>query len=58
MSTVKVAARAVTSKRERRRAYRILVDKSEGKRTLGRFLFGWEGNIKINLKPVGGYWLD
>jgi len=30
--------------------YKILVDKPEGKRPLGRPRSGWEDNIRINLK--------
>ena len=48
----------MASNGERRRAYRILVNKSKAKRTLGRFRCGWEDNIKINLKPVGGCELE
>jgi hypothetical protein len=44
----------VASKGEKRCAYMILMDKSEGKRTLGRFRCGWEGIIKISLTPEEG----
>ena len=44
-----------------RNAYRILVGKSEGKRTLGRPRGRWEDNIKMNLREVvcdPGDWID
>jgi len=31
-------------------AYKILFEKPEGKRPLGRFRYQWEDNIKIHLK--------
>ena len=34
---------------ERRSAYRILVGRSEGRRTLGRPRHRWEDNIKVDL---------
>ena len=39
--------------RERRHAYRVLVGKPEGKRSLGRPRCKWEGNIRIDLKVMG-----
>jgi hypothetical protein len=49
---------------ERRNAYRILVGKPEGKRSLGRRERRWEDNIKIDLKRdkdevvcTGFFWL-
>jgi hypothetical protein len=40
---------------ERRGTYRILVDKPEGKRPLGRPELGWEYNITTDFrKGVGG----
>jgi hypothetical protein len=33
--------------------YRILVGKSEGKRTLGRPRRRWEDNIKMDLREIG-----
>ena len=39
--------------RERRDAYRVLVGKREGKRSLGRPRHRWEDNIKIDLQEVG-----
>jgi hypothetical protein len=36
-----------------RNAYRILVEKPEGKRPLGRPICRWVDNIKIYLKEIG-----
>jgi hypothetical protein len=38
---------------ERKGVYRVLVGKTEGKRTLGRLRCRWEGNIEMNLQEVG-----
>jgi hypothetical protein len=38
---------------ERRSVYRILVEKPEEKRQLGRSMHRWESNIKMDLKKVG-----
>jgi hypothetical protein len=38
---------------EMRNVYKILVAKPEGKRLLGRKRYGWEDNIKMNLREVG-----
>jgi hypothetical protein len=38
---------------EKRREYRILVGRSEGRRPLGRPRRRWEDNIKIDLQVVG-----
>jgi hypothetical protein len=38
---------------ETRDAYRVLVEKPEGRRPLGRPRRGWEGNIKMDLREVG-----
>ena len=38
---------------DRRVLYRVLVGKSEGKRSLGRPRFRWEDNIKMDLQEVG-----
>ena len=38
---------------ERRGVYRVLVEKPEGKRALGRPRHRWEDNIKIDLQEVG-----
>jgi hypothetical protein len=46
---------------EKRKAYRILVGKPEGKRSLGRSRCRWLDNIKINLTEIGWsgmYWID
>jgi hypothetical protein len=40
-------------------AYKFLVSKPKGKRSLGRTRRRWEGNIKINQDWHGdGYWID
>jgi hypothetical protein len=42
---------------ERRGAYRVLVGKPEGKRSLGRPRCRWKDNIKMDLKDAGwGPW--
>ena len=33
--------------------YRVLVEKPEGKRSLGRLRHRWEDNIKMDLQEVG-----
>jgi hypothetical protein len=38
---------------EGRGVYRVLVEKSEGKKPLGRTRSRWEGNIKKDLQAVG-----
>jgi hypothetical protein len=38
---------------EKRKAYRILVGKLEGKRPLGRPRRGWVGNIEMDLREIG-----
>jgi hypothetical protein len=38
---------------EKRNAYRILVGKPEGKRSLGRPRRRWEDNIKMDLREIG-----
>jgi hypothetical protein len=38
---------------KRRRAYRVLVEKPEGRRPLGRLRRRWEDNIKTDLREVG-----
>jgi hypothetical protein len=43
----------VTLKGERRRAYRILEERREGRRSLGRPRCRWEDNIKMDLQEVG-----
>jgi len=44
---------------KRRGVYRVLVGKSEGKRSLGRPRLRWEDNIKIDQQEVGdvGVWI-
>jgi hypothetical protein len=42
---------------EGRGAYRILVGRPEGRRSLGRYRRRWEDNIKMDLKEMGwGAW--
>jgi hypothetical protein len=42
---------------EERGVYRVLVEKPEGKRPLGRHMRRWEENIKMDLQEVGcGVW--
>jgi hypothetical protein len=46
---------------ERRDAYRVLVGKTDGKRSLGRPKRRWKDNIKIDLQEVrwrGLDWID
>jgi hypothetical protein len=38
---------------EKRNAYRILVGKPEGKRTLGRPRWRWVDNVKMDLRETG-----
>jgi hypothetical protein len=45
--------RAYSSDGEGRDVYRVLVEKPEGKRSLGRPRFRREDNIKMNLQEVG-----
>jgi hypothetical protein len=44
----------VASVMEKRNAYRVIMDKPEGKRPHGRSARRWEGNIKIDLKEISG----
>jgi len=44
--------RHVVSKGERRDAYRVLVGRPEGKRTLARSRYRWEDNVKMDLQEV------
>jgi hypothetical protein len=39
---------------EGRGVYRVLVGKTEGKRSLGRPIRRWEDNIKMDLQELGG----
>jgi len=41
-----------------RGAYRILVDRLRGKRSLGRPRHRWDDNIKMNLQDVGWGGMD
>jgi hypothetical protein len=43
---------------QRRSAYRVLVEKSEGKRPLGRAKSRWENNLKIGHKEIGWERMD
>jgi hypothetical protein len=43
---------------EKRNAYRILVGKSEGKRSLGRRRHRWVDNIKMDLRDIGWGGMD
>jgi hypothetical protein len=43
----------VARMRVKRTAYRILVEKQEGKRSLGRSRYRWEYNIKMGLREIG-----
>jgi hypothetical protein len=45
-------ARACSTHREKRNAYRILVGKLEGKRPTERPKLKWEDNIKIDLRKM------
>jgi hypothetical protein len=41
---------------ERRVAYRVLVEKSEGNRPLGRPRFRWGDNLKMDTQEMGWEW--
>jgi hypothetical protein len=43
---------------ERRGLYRVLVEKPEGNRPLGRTRHRWEDNIKMDLQEVGFWGMD
>ena len=46
---------------EGRSAFKILIDKSTGKRPLGRPRRRWEDNIRMDLEKIGiiaGNWVD
>ena len=43
---------------EKRGVHRVLVGKTEGKRTLGRPRRRWEDNIKMDLQKVGRGFAD
>jgi hypothetical protein len=38
---------------ERRKMYKILVGRPEGKRPLGRPRYRWENNIRLDVRDVG-----
>jgi hypothetical protein len=44
--------RTCSMRGEKRHAYRVLVENSEGKRPLGRPRRGWDDNIKIDLREI------
>jgi hypothetical protein len=44
--------------REKRNAYRILVEKPEGNRPLGRPRRRWEDNVKMDLREIGWGGMD
>jgi hypothetical protein len=50
--------RACSRNGEKRNAYRILVRKPEGKRSLGRPRHRWVDNIKIGLREIGWVGMD
>jgi hypothetical protein len=50
--------RACSTNEERWHAYRILVEKSEGKRPLGRPRRRWVDNIKMDLREIGWDGMD
>jgi hypothetical protein len=43
---------------EKRNAYRVLVEKPEGKRLLGRPRSRWVDNIKMDLREIGCNGMD
>jgi hypothetical protein len=43
---------------EKRKAYRNLAGKQEGRRPLGRPRLRWEGNIKVDLREIGWGGMD
>jgi hypothetical protein len=45
--------RACSTDGEKRNAYRLLMGKPEGKRSLGRPRFMWVNNIEIDLREIG-----
>jgi len=54
-------ARQVECMTDRRRTYKVLVGRPEGKRPLGRPRCRWEDNVKVDLQEVGWgdiNWID
>jgi hypothetical protein len=49
---------ACSTNGEKRKAYRILVEKPEGKRPLGRPGHRWEDNIRMDLRDIGWSGMD
>ena len=45
--------RTFSTMEQSRNAYRVLVEKPEGKKLLGRPKHRWEDNIKMDLREVG-----
>jgi hypothetical protein len=45
--------RACSTNGEKKNAYRILVEKSEGERPLGRPRCRWVDNVKMDLREIG-----
>jgi hypothetical protein len=50
--------RACSRHESKKNAYRILVGKPEGKRTLGTPRCRWEDNVKMDLKEIGWDGID
>jgi hypothetical protein len=50
--------RACSTNGAKRNAYRILVEKPEGKKPLGRPRRRWVDNIKMDLRETGWYGFD
>jgi len=50
--------KACSNLEARRGAYRVLVGKPEGKRSLGRSRCRWKDNIKMDLKDAGWGGMD
>jgi len=48
----------VTNTRDRRGAYKVLVERPEGKRQLGRPRRWWENNIRMDLQELGWGGMD
>jgi hypothetical protein len=50
--------RSCSTNGEKNNAYRVLVGKPEGKRSLGRKNRGWVDNTKLDLEWGGMDWID